>query len=261
MKFFVSLCLFSFLLVNTSQAADVLHIYADFRAMPKNWQNDNGDAEGIQIEILEEVSKRTGIKFTYTFAPWNRVFAQSEAGRGAIIGFSKNRAREKLWDYSDPLYFDELTFVTLKQKRFEFKNLESLRGMRIAIKRGASYGDDFEAAIKNGIFTVIETVNRAGQIQMLTRDRVDAVLLSPGKIALEGLIAENKWLQAHREDFALVKPPYKLDPNYLGIPKSLHKSYLLGPINAALKDIYAEGLHAEIVDRVTQKAIDIIRKK
>ena len=132
--------------------------------------------------------------------------------------------------------------------------------MRIAIKRGASYGDDFEEAIEHSVFKVVETANRTNQIQMLTRNRVDAVLLSPSTISLESAIAENKWLQAHRDDFSLITPPYKLDPNYLGIPKTLKKSYLLTPINAALKDIFADGTHAKIVTRVTREAVAYIHR-
>ncbi len=261
MQFIVRLIIFSFVMMSSLAAAENLHIYADYKAMPKNWQAEDGSAKGIQVEILEEISRRTGIKFTYSFAPWNRVYAQSEDGRGGIIGFSKTSARQKHWDYSDPLYFDELTFVTIKEKEFEFSGLASLKGMRIAIKRGASYGDDFETAIKQGVFKTIETANRTGQMQMLTRDRVDAVLLSPGEIALEGVIAENDWLQNHRDDFVLITPPYKLDPNYLGIPKSMNKSHLLEPINAALKEIFADGTHKKIVERVTKEAVSLIRKK
>ena len=46
----------------------------------------------------------------------------------------------------------------------------------------------------------------------------------------------------------------KLDPNYLGIPKSMGKSHLLDPINAALKSIREDGTFTRIVEVNTEKA-------
>ena len=50
-------------------------------------------------------------------------------------------------------------------------------------------------------------------------------------------------------------PPYKLDPNYLGIPKAMNKSYLLESINAALTNMRSDGTHKTIVDRNIQKVL------
>ena len=176
-------------------AQETLPIMGDFKAQPKNWLDESGTPKGIMIDLLKEVSLRTEIKFTYNLYPWKRAFALSEQGDGAIIGFSKSTERSMTWDYSDPMYYDELVLVTTKTKQFEFKGLESLNGRRLAIKNGASYGDDFELARKNHYFEVTETTNRTGQMRMLTADRVDVVLVSPGRIALETVISQNDWLR------------------------------------------------------------------
>ncbi|MBT4627205.1 MAG: amino acid ABC transporter substrate-binding protein [Rhodospirillales bacterium] len=258
--FYTFIFLIGVLFSSFSHAGETLHIFADSHAKPKNWEGSNGEPRGIQIEILEEVTKRTGIEFTYFFAPWKRVFISSEAGKGGIIGFSKTKERAKLWDYSLPLYYDELVFVTTKEKVFSFNGLESLKGKEIGIKRGASYGDDFESAIARNLFKIVETADREGQMQMLAKGRLDAILLSPGRIALESLIADHKWLRDHKDNFVLISPPYKLDPNYLGIPKSMNKSHLLEPINMAIKAMNEDGTHKRIVDRITAEVIAEIHK-
>jgi ABC-type amino acid transport substrate-binding protein len=232
--------------------ADTLPIVADDNAKPKNWI-EGGKPRGIMIEILAEVSERTGIEFTYDFGPWNRVFTLSKNGKGAIIGFSKNAERLKTWDYSVPMYYDELVFVTTQEKQFSFNGLESLAGKRIAIKKGASYGDDFEQAVADGIFELVESENRDGQMRMMVFDRVDAVLLSPGQIALASVIAENEWLQEHEDDFVIVQPAFKRDPNYLGIPKSMNQSDLLPKINEALLAIQADGTQ----ERILEEQVDL----
>jgi ABC-type amino acid transport substrate-binding protein len=231
---------------STMVAAESLHVVADHKAMPKNWV-ENGEAKGIMIDLLSEVTERTGIEFTYEFGTWNRILHLSRTGAGGIIGFSKTEERLAYWDYSVPMYYDELVLVTTKAKQFEFSGLDSLKGKRIAIKRGATYGDDFEKAVEDGLFTLVETEDRTGQMRMMNLDRVDAVLLSPGKMALASVISENEWLREHRDDFVVIQPPFKKDPNFLGIPKQMNKSHLLPKINAALIEIHDDGTYEKIV--------------
>jgi ABC-type amino acid transport substrate-binding protein len=236
--------------------ADALAIVGDDKAKPKNWLDSAGQPKGIMIDLLSEVSRRTGIEFTYDLSPWNRALTLSSNGKGAIIGFSKTAERQQRWDFSEPMYTDELVIVTTKAKAFDFTGLASLTGKRLAIKKGSSYGDDFEKARQNGDIAIVESTDRAGQMRMLELDRVDAVLISPGRVALETVIAENEWLQKHRDDFAILQPPYKEDPNYLGIPKSMGKSHLLQDINKALLDMRKDGTYQTIVDKNIQAVLE-----
>lgn len=254
----VILC-FMLLLSPSLTAGETLHIFADDNAMPKNWLDENGEPKGINIEVLKEVTERTGIEFTYSFVPWNRAYESARKGLGAIIGLSKTQERQLIFDYSDPMYFDELVFVTGQDDAFSFAGLESMRGFTIGVKRGASYGDDFELARDLGLVTVLESSDRAGQMLMLAQGRVDAVLLSPGKIAFASVMASNDWLTRHQDEFVIVSPAYKLDPNYLGIPKALGKSHLITPINNALTEIFEDGTHQGVVERVTESAINAIQ--
>jgi ABC-type amino acid transport substrate-binding protein len=255
----VGVCLTFFINISLVYSDEMLSIVGDFSAKPKNWLDKNGEPKGIMIGLLNEVSARTGITFTYSLYPWKRAYALSELGEGAIIGFSKTTERVKTWDYSDPMYFDELVLVTTKKKAFEFKGLKSLNGRILAIKIGASYGDDFELARKNKYFEVTETSDRQGQMMMLMADRVDVVLVSPGHLALETMIANNDKLKERRDEFVILSPPYKRDPNYLGIPKSMNKSHLLPMINKALADMNNDGSYQKIVDLNIKNVLKEIR--
>lgn len=255
MKQFAALICLLMLLSPALKAGETLHIFADDNAVPKNWLDANGTPQGINLEVLQEVTKRTGIEFTYSFVPWNRAYESARKGLGAIIGLSKTQERQITFDYSEPMYFDELVFVTDRENAFSFTGLDSMRGYTIGVKRGASYGDDFELARDLGLFNVLESSDRAGQMLMLAQDRVDAVLLSPGKVAYASVMASNDWLKNHQDEFMIVSPPYKLDPNHLGIPKILGQSHLIAPINSALAEIFEDGTHASIVERVTESVV------
>lgn len=241
-----------------SQAGETLPIVGDSMALPKNWVGKDKQPHGLMIDLLEAVSKKTDIKFTYDLSPWNRAFSQSSKGKGGIIGLSKTTRREAIWDYSDPMYYDEIIFVTTKDKAFKYEGLDKLDGRRLAIKTGASYGDDFEIARAQGWFKAVETTERSSQLLMLAKDRVDLVLVSPGRLALQSAIANNSRLEKYKDQFVVVRPPFKLDPNYLGIPKSMGKAHLLGPINRALADMRESGEYKRIIDANIAKASEIL---
>jgi len=234
--------------------AETVHVLADYKAYPKNWRGLDGKPHGIMIDILSEVTKRTGISFNYTMVPWKTAFEKSKNGEGAIIGLSKTTEREKIWAYSSAMYEDPLVLVAWKNRPLTYSGLISLRGTTIGIKLGASYGDDFDNAVKTGLFDVVQTHDRVGQLKMLARGRLDGVLVSPGSFALEPLFREDKELEKDRDSFLVVEPPVKLDPNYLGIPKIMKKSHLLEQINAVLKEIREDGTYVSIVEVNTDKA-------
>ncbi|MCK7616195.1 substrate-binding periplasmic protein [Roseibium sediminicola] len=239
--------------------AQTIPIVGDDNAKPKNWLSEDGTAMGIHIALLEEISNRTGFEFTDELVPWKRALVLSQAGKAAIIGFSKTKEREEHWHYSAPLFFDELVFVARKGHEFEYSGLESLVGRRVGIKSGATYGDDFEEAKRAGHLVAVETTDREDQLRMLVAGRVDLVLLSPGAIALETVIAENEWLREHKDDFKVLSPPYKLDPNYVGFPKTMDIPGALEMINDAIHNMNVDGTYAKIVSAETKTIIDELR--
>lgn len=253
-RYFALICILLFTLSTTSVAEEVV-IFADYKAKPKNWVDAEGNAHGIQYEILNEISERTGIHFTFQFTPWKRGVRMSQRGHGGIIGFSKSQERMKEWDYSEPIYFDELVVISMMHRNVKFIGPSSLNGLRIGIKLGARYGDGFEQAIADKTFTIVESINRNNQLQLLTSGKVDVILMSPGQFALDVMMAEEAWLQKYKYDFVVHKPAYKVDANHIALPKSLQKSHLLPPINRAIKEIMIDGTYERIVVKVTAEAM------
>lgn len=113
---------------------------------------------------------------------------------------------------------------------------------------------------KNRLYSVVETTDRKGQLQMLSYGRVDLVLMSPGRLALESTLAENKFLIEHRNDYVLLDKPFKLDPNYLGMPKSINKKSLLLKIDSALESIKSEPIYQKIIERNIDKVLASLNK-
>lgn len=101
---------------------------------PRFWLNDQGKPEGILADVLLEVEKRTGIDIVIELSPWKRALESSRKGYGAIAGFSKTVERQVLWDYSEPIYFEELIVVTRAKEAFDFTGNESLKRKNLSTR-------------------------------------------------------------------------------------------------------------------------------
>lgn len=125
--------------------------------------------------------------------------------------------------------------------------MKALKGKTLALERGATYGDDFEAMRAKKLFSVVSSSGREEGMRLLMLERVDVVILSPGRAAFDAMMTSTPWLKAREHEFVVAKRPFKIDPNYIGIPKAMNKSHLLPKINEALKEIEQDGTLSEVI--------------
>jgi len=118
---------------------------------PPKYYLENNEAEGILIDIMKYVDRNVDQSFRFKQYPWKRAYANAVNGEGGIIGLSMTRERLKIFDYSDVMFYDELVLVVLKGNEFPFHGIGDLKGKRVGVRRGSSYGEEFEKA-KREIF-------------------------------------------------------------------------------------------------------------
>ena len=131
-----------FLLAGVCHAGEKITIFGTDSKPPKTW-SENGVPKGILVDILNEISNRTGIDFEIELSPWARAFNSATSRDGGIYGFSKTKERVEQFDYTDVMFYDDIILVTLKGKEFPFRSMEDLRGKVVGITRGARYGKEF----------------------------------------------------------------------------------------------------------------------
>ena len=106
----------------TSVFAEDVTIFGNSFKAPKIWK-DGSTEKGILVDILKAAEKDLGVYFTVKTFPWKRAYKKALDGEGGITGISKTAERLKLFDYSDPIYFDKVILVVKKGKEFRFKKL------------------------------------------------------------------------------------------------------------------------------------------
>ncbi|MEH6347291.1 MAG: transporter substrate-binding domain-containing protein [Bermanella sp.] len=176
-------CLVIMMLSPVSGFSTELIIFGYNAKPPKDWTQD-GKARGILVDMIRYAEKEMGRSLPVKLYPWKRAYNNALNGGGAIIGLSKTTQRLEIFDYSDPMFYDEVILVVKKGKEFPFKTMEDLKGKKIAYTRGVSYGEAFSQAEKSNVFKPQYANTTIQALHMLEANRVDAAISGPGKIGL-----------------------------------------------------------------------------
>jgi polar amino acid transport system substrate-binding protein len=173
------------------------------------------DGGGLNFELLNEVARRTGVKFLYQSMPWKRCLAQLKANQvsGAFaVSFLPERLELGVYpggDKADPerrLHVDRYLLVRRKGTLVDWngKAFQNLHG-RVGFQLGYSVGDFLRG---QGV-PVDEGSQRADELlQKLLTGRVDAAALGGGDALrlVRGPLAG----QLEIVPVALVEKPYFL---------------------------------------------------
>ena len=135
----------------------------------------------------------------------------------------------------------------IKGHQFPFKAIDDLAEKIVGVRRGSSYGDEFERG-KKGIFTVEEDGNAHQRLRKLLKRRIDVALIGPGKTGLNQVLHDDSKLFEFRDEFVVLEKPFGRDPNYLGFAKTMKMQAFLKEFNKILKKGYANGNIQQIID-------------
>ena len=227
-------------------AAQEIVIASPSNIPPKSYLED-GVGKGLYVDILEWVLQDAGYRYKFEFVPWKRGYYMAETGKAGIAGLSKTSDRLKIFDYSDPIYVGELVIVVKQGKEFEFESIEDLAGKSLAILRGSSFGDRYQKAVADELFTVVDITSLVYGLHMLLAGRVDGMILGPGEYGLKSAVAQGSDLRV--DQFSILPRPFKRDAEHLGFHKSLDMKPFLEKFNASLEKSRRLNIQQEIIDR------------
>ncbi|WP_163834953.1 substrate-binding periplasmic protein [Spartinivicinus ruber] len=136
---------------------------------------DNQSIRGISVEIVQEVSKRTGITIKIVEFPWARLMVLLEGGKVDGIAFvAKNKERERYILYPEEPYYTLTTvFYVRKGDRDQVQTYNDLYRLGVGVVRGSEYFDPFNNDPK---ITKTEVVKEIQLLQMLDKGRVGVIV-------------------------------------------------------------------------------------
>lgn len=208
-------------------------------ATPPIMYAQDGQAKGVYPALLKELSRRIHVALTITPMPWKRALAEIYGGKAGGGGMLKTTERLAICDFSNKL-FDEVQIVYVtKGKEFAVTGLDSLKGKKVGIIRGWSYGDAFDDRVRAGDIVTEEGSGDAQNLAKLAIGRLDAVL----SIRESGIVAAARY----GDRITALDQPLITNPSYIGFAKSAHKRELIEKLNNALAEMHRDGSFDHIV--------------
>ena len=111
-------------------------IATDTTFAPFEFENDNGDMVGIDLDLLAAIAEDQGFTYELQVIGFSAAVTALEAGEvdGVIAGMSITDERAQKYDFSEP-YFDSGVGMAVAADS-EIKSYEDLAGLQVAAKIG-----------------------------------------------------------------------------------------------------------------------------
>lgn len=124
-------------------------IATDTTFAPFEFENENGEFVGIDIDLLKAIAEDQGFEIDLQVLGFNASVQALEAGQvdGVIAGMSITDERKEKFDFSEP-YFDSGVVMGIAADSDEIKSYEDLKGKKVAVKTGTE-GYAFAESIKD----------------------------------------------------------------------------------------------------------------
>ncbi len=143
-------------------------------------QKQDGKIDGLGADIARKIVHRLGHNLKIRLFPFKRALLMIENGEAdVLIGPYKSAEREKFMYYNKyAFYQDPMVFYVKVDNSFKWDGeLSSLKGKRIGLTRGWSYGTKFGQYKKNLRTYTVETVK--ANFGRLLLDRIDLFACHP----------------------------------------------------------------------------------
>lgn len=194
-----------------------------------------GRAAGIYALILQEAFQRVGVEVHIWALPWKRLLAMLDQGSLGAAGVYVNSERLARYDYSAAMYEEVLLLCVPSGSGLTAVDPPSLRGLRVGVHAGWSYGDAFDQARAKGEFLVEEVQSDGQNLLKLAARRMDAAIVNR-ETAEAFLAARNMGGQVR-----CLSSPFSVSPTHIVFSKSVGKRALLDRLDEALADMRRDG--------------------
>ncbi|MBU2705666.1 transporter substrate-binding domain-containing protein [Zooshikella marina] len=131
--------------------------------------------KGVTPRLISDIFAEIGVKVTYRFNPWAR--SMEDARQGLVDGtflWYKTADREQDFYISEqPIGYISFVFFHLRDKVFDWRSFDDLKGVRVGATIGYNYGEPFMEMEQKGKLHVIRSKSDLQNLRMLLKGRID----------------------------------------------------------------------------------------
>ena len=232
--------LVAMMMLGTAAAAlaDTVTVAFNPEYPPFEYVNDNGEYEGYDVDLINAVAEKAGIEIAFEAMDFDAVISAVATNPNTIgvSGISITDERKLSVDFSEG-YINAGLIVVVK-KDSGYATVDDLKGKVIGVQMGTT--SDFAAEEITGEANTSKYKTFLNAIMELQGNKVDAVIVDkPVGIAILNEL----------KDDALEIVDMGLQADWYGIEVNKENPELLEKINAALKELEAEGFYKTLEDK------------
>ena len=155
------------------QAGEPLRVVTDYWP-PFRMQGAGGQLQGLDIDLLDELQRRTGLRFEVRLQPWARALEDMRRGQADLMtGLARTSEREQYIDYLEPTYHACAPRLYGSPERATIGDYAQLNGVRIGYVLQSAYFEPFDS---DAALNKIGVKNEEQLLQMQLRGRVELMI-------------------------------------------------------------------------------------
>ena len=215
---------------------------------PFRMQEGDGALSGLDIDLLDQLSQRTGLRFEVQRAPWARGLAALQNGKADLMtGLAKTPERESYIHYlPQPYYACAPRFYAAPAQAKALQSYSQLVSLTIGHVLESAYFEPFDSD-QQLRKTAVNTENQL--LEMLVRGRLQAVIGTDCQVDYE--LRDARW--NGRIVKAAFQPEARTDL-YIGFSRQRALQTEYQQVSEALAQMQAEGWIAKTAQRYQSSA-------
>jgi diguanylate cyclase (GGDEF) domain len=139
----------------------------------------NGDYKGINGEIINEISKMTGIKFKYVYSDFDDLLNKLKTGTVNVLNVAKTNNRISYIIYTQP-YITDRDIIVGRQTEKDVLDIFGLEGKKVAVINGFWHYDLLKKNLSD--VKIITTSNIKESMKLVHEGKADYLIENPSVI-------------------------------------------------------------------------------
>lgn len=218
--------------VNSGQ----LTVCSDIPYAPFEFEGDDGEFTGFDIEIIREVAADAGLELNVRVTPFDGILGSVEAGDCDLVAsaLTIKPEREEQVDFSDPYYETDQSLMIKADQADDLGSLADFSGKQIGVQSGTT-GADYA------------TENAPSDAEIVEFDGADGLFGAIEAGTIDGILQDEPVnnLRAAADDTLEVIEVFQTDERY-GFAVKTGNDGLRAQINATLARIRDSGRYDQI---------------
>lgn len=224
-----------------AMAAEKLKMGIEAAYPPFNNKDASGQVVGFDKDIGDALCAKMKVECEVVTSDWDGIIPALNAKKFdfLISSLSITDERKQAVDFTDPYYSNKLQFIAPKGAEFK-TDKDSLKGKVIGAQRATLAGTWLEDELGDSIDTKLYDTQENAYLD-LTSGRVDAILADK--------YVNYDWLKTDAGKNYEFKGDPVVESDKIGIAVRKGDDELRNKLNAALKEIVADGTYKKINDK------------